>query len=265
MAEKHEQAKIDYENGMKYKDIAIKYDVSLDTVKKWKTRHEWTRDVHKKKSTQKNKKCTPKKPVSKLPIKVEHTTKEDDGLTEKQRLFCQLYVRNFNATQAYLKAYQCSYNVANVEGYNHLVKPSIRNEIQRLKDIKSQSLMLSEDDIVERYMRIAFADMGDFAEWGIELIPAIDKTGCMLIGEDGNVKYHKVSYLDFKNHNEVDSGLVSEVSLGKQGMKVKLQDQQKALDWLSNYFNMNPMNKHKMQFDNRVIALREKESARDDW
>lgn len=36
-------AEIDYSDGMKYKDIAAKYDVSINTVKSWKKRHEWFR------------------------------------------------------------------------------------------------------------------------------------------------------------------------------------------------------------------------------
>lgn len=38
MAEKYELAEKDYRAGMKYKDIAAKYDVSLNTVKSWKQR-----------------------------------------------------------------------------------------------------------------------------------------------------------------------------------------------------------------------------------
>lgn len=33
----------DYINGMKYKDIAQKYDVSINTVRSWKTRNKWNR------------------------------------------------------------------------------------------------------------------------------------------------------------------------------------------------------------------------------
>lgn len=43
MAEKHEQAESDYMAGMKYKDIAEKYSVTLSTVKSWKQRYEWFR------------------------------------------------------------------------------------------------------------------------------------------------------------------------------------------------------------------------------
>ncbi|MGE8207669.1 phage terminase small subunit [Heyndrickxia sp. NPDC080065] len=44
MAEKRIEAEKDYVKGMKYKDIAEKYGVSLNTVKSWKKRYGWNRD-----------------------------------------------------------------------------------------------------------------------------------------------------------------------------------------------------------------------------
>jgi len=41
--QKHELAQEDYMQGMKYKDIAEKHDVSVNTVKSWKTRYKWDR------------------------------------------------------------------------------------------------------------------------------------------------------------------------------------------------------------------------------
>lgn len=43
MAEKHIQAYKDYAKGMKYKDLAEKYGVSMNTIKSWKQRHGWER------------------------------------------------------------------------------------------------------------------------------------------------------------------------------------------------------------------------------
>lgn len=37
----NEQAYEDYQNGMKYRDIADKYNVSINTVKSWRKRHGW--------------------------------------------------------------------------------------------------------------------------------------------------------------------------------------------------------------------------------
>lgn len=44
MAETHMLAEQDYIAGMKYKDIAEKYNVSINTVKSWKQRHGWVRN-----------------------------------------------------------------------------------------------------------------------------------------------------------------------------------------------------------------------------
>ncbi|MFD2703782.1 phage terminase small subunit [Paenibacillus shunpengii] len=44
MADNHVLAEQDYLDGMKYKDIADKYGVSLNTVKSWKKRHGWFRE-----------------------------------------------------------------------------------------------------------------------------------------------------------------------------------------------------------------------------
>lgn len=43
MKQKHELAQDDYMQGMKYKELAEKYEVSVNTVKSWKTRYKWDR------------------------------------------------------------------------------------------------------------------------------------------------------------------------------------------------------------------------------
>lgn len=44
----------DYLKGMKYKEIAEKYGVTINTVKSWKTRYKWSKDS--KKCAHKNRK-----------------------------------------------------------------------------------------------------------------------------------------------------------------------------------------------------------------
>lgn len=62
MAEKYELAEKDYIKGMKYKDIAEKHDVSINTVKSWKVRHKWERNgVHTKEKGVHTKKKVAKK------------------------------------------------------------------------------------------------------------------------------------------------------------------------------------------------------------
>jgi phage terminase small subunit len=266
MAEIHEQAKRDYISGMKYQDIADKYKVTINTVKSWKMRHGWERS---KKGAHKQKKgCTKKSAQVSPAVKAVFSAPTNEALTEKEQLFCRFFVNNRNATQAAIKA-GYSTNTASVIGYENLNKPHIRAEIERLRAIRNQSIMLSEDDIVERRMRIAFADITDFAEFGIEDVPIIDPaTGKQVMNDDGSMASYKRNYLNFKNSDQVDGGLISEIKTGKQGMSVKLADQQKALDWLSDYFEINPANKHrqwfdkqKLDFERRKVELLEKEST----
>ncbi|EPS49006.1 hypothetical protein HYH70_17910 [Clostridium botulinum] len=53
-----EQAKQDYLKGMKYKDLAEKYSVSLNTIKSWVKRYGWSEEK-KQKGAHKNKKGAP--------------------------------------------------------------------------------------------------------------------------------------------------------------------------------------------------------------
>ena len=63
-APNYEQAQLDYISGMKYKELAQKYGVSINTIKSWKTRYGWTKankSVHAKKCAHKTEKvCTQK-------------------------------------------------------------------------------------------------------------------------------------------------------------------------------------------------------------
>ncbi len=146
--------------GMKYKDIAEKYSVSINTVKSWKSRYGWSKlkkSVHtknKKVCTQKKNLRTPKEIIAK---EVEEVIENGD-LTDKQRLFCLYYIKTYNATRSYQKAYNCSYEVANVEGFKNLVKPSIREEILQLKKIRMQADFMDANDVIRKYQEIAFTD-----------------------------------------------------------------------------------------------------------
>ena len=74
-----------------------------------------------------------------LPEEIE--TLNNEELTEKQRLFCLYYVRWFNATKAYQKAYGCDYTTAMVNGCKLLSNPKIQTHIQSIKDAKIKQSM----------------------------------------------------------------------------------------------------------------------------
>ena len=225
-----------YKQGMKLVDIAAELDVPPGTVRRWKSTHGWDSERSGSRSERSDKEKAEKKPV------VDDGTKEtlqNNDLTPEQQMFCIYYSRTFNATQSYLNAFHCNYDTANAEGYKLLVKPCIRAEIERLKEIKRQQIVASADDIVELQMRIAFGDIGmalGFGQDDMEL-------------KDGSTV--KVNVMRLKESDQVDTQLIQSVIEGKGGVSITMKDSQKAIDWLTKYFLMHPESKYRAEYEKR--------------
>ena len=72
---------------MKYKDIAEKYGVTINTVKPWKTRYKWLKDNEKSVHTKIKNVCTQKNTKEKAAAKEVEQVMKNPELTDKQRLF----------------------------------------------------------------------------------------------------------------------------------------------------------------------------------
>jgi phage terminase small subunit len=258
ITELKEQAKELFEHGKKLKDISAELNINGSTLRSWEKRYKWIKPSA-------TKKCNKIKNVA-----PKITQEVSNKLNDKQQLFCEVFVNNFNATIAYLKIYQCDYNTAKVNGCKLLTNPNVRAYINELKEYKKQSLMIGESDIVEKFMKIAFADMTDFIEFGSFDVPLI-VDGEIIKDVNDEIITTKESQLRLKESNQVDGGLICEISTSKQGAKIKLEDRQKALQWLSDYFEINPKDKHKVIYDNKKQKLDrdrfdyEKEKDKDKW
>lgn len=241
----YELAEADYMNGMKYKDIADKHGVSINTVKSWKKRYAWNRDrgapqnkkvAHKGKKgcTQNEKGCIQdQKSIDEKKETVAEGVRElinNPELNDKQMLFCLLYIRCFNATKAYQKAYGSSYITAMQNGCKLLRNTKVKEEIQKLKQDRVNRELFTEEDVFRKYIDIAFADIKDYTEFGKKEVAYVDKRGMEHKAE--------ISYVDLKECDEVDGTIISEISQGKDGVKVKLADRLKALQWLSDHMDL---------------------------
>ena len=244
-APNNELAYIDYLKGMKYKEIAEKYGVTINTVKSWKTRYKWSKDDKKSVHTKTEKVCTQKSSKNNIEkeaiVEAVEQVIENTELTDKQKLFCLYYVKCFNATKAYQKAYRCSYETAMVEGSKTLRNPKIKDEIFALKQNRLNREMLDESDIFQKYMDIAFADITDYIEFGRETVPVMGAFGPVEIKDDKGKKtklMQEVNVVRFRESETVDGTLIAEVKQGKDGASIKLPDKLKALDWLSKHMDM---------------------------
>ncbi|AJG98856.1 phage portal protein [Clostridium beijerinckii] len=210
----------------------------------WKQRDKWDNDSNV--VQQKNKCCTTNKNTSKKtkknsnqePIADEiKEVLENTKLNDKQRLFCVIYAKRMNATKAYQQAYHCSYETAMVNGCNLLRNPKIKEQVDRLTALELNKEFLSRG-VIQKYIDIAFADITDYVQFGQDYYVVKDKEGHPMLDDEGNVITKPYNYVRLGESNQVDGTLISEISEGKDGVKIKLADKMKALDFLTKHCNL---------------------------
>lgn len=237
-----EQAEAMYLSGQKLVDIAKQLELPEGTVRRWKSTHKWGGERSNSNNERSEKKVNVRKEKKKAVAEEVIQVMENPDLTDKQRLFCLYYIRCFNATKAYQKAYGCGYDVANAEGYKLLVKPCVREEIARLKQNRLNREMLDEHDIFQKYMDIAFADITDFIEFGRESVQVMGAFGPVEVKDTETGEkvplMKEINSVRFRECAEVDGTLITEVKQGKDGASIKLADRVKALDWLATHMDL---------------------------
>ena len=163
-----EDAEKDYLAGMKYKDIATKYGVSLNTVKSWKSRNGWQRDATTKKGAHKKIKRahTKKQKVAQArnPDVIDELVNNDE-LKDRQKAFCLYYLQRYNATWAYQQAYGVDYETASVNGSKMLRNTKVKKQLTELKKQQSAELYATANDIMLSYLKQAHSDVTDVLEF----------------------------------------------------------------------------------------------------
>lgn len=214
------------------KDIALELNLPEVRIRKWKSEGKWEKERN---GTREKERSDSKRLAKKLVATVE----ENEQLTEKEKAFCLRFVKSFNAAAAARAAGYESKWAARI-GWELLQKPHIKAEVQRLKEIRNLAMLAGPDDVVELHMRIAFADMTDFAYFGNGVV-------------------------GLNNSDDVDGQLVSEVKAGDNGPSIKLRSADKSMAFLERYFTLNPMDRHKKAFDEARLEIeRSKQPAHDD-
>lgn len=239
-----------FQQGFKLCDIAKQLNVPAGTVRRWKHSDKWEQNERGERSEQANK-MNDKNERSEA-FRNEHRKRvysdvqkveENAELNEKQRLFCLYYVRYFNATKAYQKSHPgCAYSTAASAGYRLLNNAKIKAEIAALKQNRLNQQLLDESDVFQKYMDIAFSDITDFLTFGQKEVPVMGAFGPIMVenpdtGEKVEAK-KIVNIVSFRESDEVDGTLISEVRQGKDGASIKLADRMKALEWLAAHMNM---------------------------
>lgn len=226
-----------YKQGMKLVDIADALEVPPGTVRRWKSTHGWDGERSASESERSDKKKVVKNPPADDGTK---DTLLNDELTSEQQIFCVYYSKTFNAAQSYQKAYGCTYESALCAGPRLLGNVRVRTEIERLKELKRQQIVTGTEDIVELQMRIAFADIGNYLTFSEKEYT-----------DPETQEKKSISAVDLKASVNTDTQLIREVKDGKYGVSIKLEDRQKAINWLTKYFLMHPESKYRAEYEKK--------------
>jgi phage terminase small subunit len=155
-----------------------------------------------------------------------------EGLTDKEQLFCEFYIRAHNIKMSAIKA-GYSKNTSHIIGYKLRRKPKINRYIAWLKLQVSKVCMVDAMDVVEKYVRIAFSDITDFVKI-----------------ENNRIKLN--------NGDEIDGQLIKRVKQGKDGVSIELYDKLGALEKLERYFDVMPADWHEKIELQKVELMRER-------
>lgn len=245
---KQEKAEKDYLAGMKYKDIAAKYEVSINTVKSWKKRNGWSRGAPKatkrlhpkQKSVHTKEKVAPSLPVPDLP--------DSDELNDRQKAFCLYYLQRYNATWAYQKAYGGSYESALAHGPRLVGNGRIKSYLSKLKEQQSKELYVTATDILRSYLHQATSDITDVLSFRtvkhMEFYKIRDKKGPYedsggrfryvpkIDPETGKQAFYYENVIELKDSENIDTSSVKSIRVDKGQPVVEMYDKQRAMNVL---------------------------------
>lgn len=247
---KREQAGKDYAAGMKYKDIAAKYDVPVNTLKSWRTRDHWkrgapaTKELHPKQKTD----------APKVAPKIIDELEANNELTEKQKLFCLFYLQRFNATWAYKQAYKAKYDVAMVNGSKLLGNAKVKRQLTELKKQQSADLYFDVQDIIRELRQISKGDARDVVDFKtikrLAWYKVRDEKGDQEDGgghfrwepkidpETGEQAWYYENIVKLHDSDEIDTSNIKSIRIDKGEAVVEMYDKYKALDSLAKYTDL---------------------------
>lgn len=161
----YELAEKDYKAGMKYKEIADKYGVTINTVKSWKQRYSWTREGAEKKTSvctqnEKSMHTKKKKEIARVMIEEGATISEVANQTELHPSSVKRLSVNENLQQSQLE-------------YLKSFREQMR---ERIKANKLKRLSLNEEALYSVEEEINAGDVGKATFEKIKLSEEIEQS-----------------------------------------------------------------------------------------
>ena len=140
------------------------------------------------------------------------------ALTEKQKIFCDEYLIDLNATRAYMVAYPNVKKESTAAAAAARLLRNVKVEAyiaERMKE-RQERTEVTQDMVVQELAAIAFAKATDYAE----------------------VKEDKVLIRNTEGLPDIAKRAIAGIKMGKNGIELKLCDKEKALELLGRHLGM---------------------------
>lgn len=154
------------------------------------------------------------------------------GLTAKQACFVNEYLIDLNATQAAIRA-GYSPRTADVIGGQLLRKTLVAQAVTAAQQARAARTEVTQDKVLRELARIGFADIRKVVRWGAtELrVAGADADGAVEV-------HHGLALIGADEIDDETAAAISEISEGREGLKVKLHDKRAALVDIGRHLGM---------------------------
>lgn len=161
-------------------------------------------------------------------------------MTNTQKIFCDEYLIDLNATRAYKVAYKnCKSDLtARTNGSKLLANTNIQNYINEKMKEREQRTEITQDMVIKELANIAFSNGSDFAQ-------IVEKEYTQdIYDKNGNYtgiktkKYKCLELTDTKDLTKEQKSAIAGIKQTANGIEIKTNDKVKALELLGRHLGI---------------------------
>lgn len=188
------------------------------------------------------------------------------ALNDKHKRFCEEYLVDLNATQAYLRAgYRVSERVAAVNALRLLAKPEVQVYLARRRQELQKKTEITQERVLAELAAIGFANGSDFAR--IVEKPLMDiATGIPVVDRltDKPKTYQDIELINTSDLSEEKKKALAGIKYGKYGIVVEACDKVRALELLGKHLGLFEPRDVEQPTDNSLLTALNK-STEEVW
>ncbi len=153
-------------------------------------------------------------------------------LTAKQRIFINEYLKDMNATRAYMVAYpHIKSEKSGASAASRMLRNvKVKSEIEKRMRARERRLEVKQDDVLRELIAMAFSDITDYTN----IVTHTEKDP--VTGK--RKREQSLEITDTADLTKMQKKAISCIKNGKYGIEVRLEDKLKAIELLGRYMGM---------------------------